>query len=80
MDGSLVPRSKNPDFDNALVALTILAIHGAKTTKIRPPWYVLLDHFTTRPSFKNLYDAFLTKWQGMLKMFKHLKNALCWQS
>ncbi len=29
-----------------------------KLLKIIPPWYVLLDYFTTRPSFKNLYDAF----------------------
>ena len=32
--------------------LTILAIHGAKITKNIPPSYVLLDYFTTRPSFK----------------------------
>ncbi len=39
-----------------LLKLRILAIHGAKPLKIIPPWYVLLDYFTTRPSFKNLYD------------------------
>ncbi len=27
----------------------------------RPPWYVLLDYFITRPSFKNLNVDFLTK-------------------
>ncbi len=30
-------------------------------------WYVLLDYFTTRQSFKNLYDPFLTKWPEMIK-------------
>ena len=30
--------------------------------KTYPPWYILLDYFTTRPSFKNLNVAFLTKW------------------
>ena len=30
-------------------------------------WYVLLDYFTTRPSFKNLYDTFLAKRPEMLK-------------
>ncbi len=51
-----------------------------KPLKIIPPWYVLLDYFTTRPSFKNLYDPFLTKWPGMLKVCKDLKSALWWQS
>ncbi len=55
-------------------------VHGAKTTKNQSPWYVLLDYFTTRPTFKNLYDAFLTKWLEMLKMGKHLKSTLWWQS
>ena len=32
-----------------------------KPLNIRPPWYVLLDYFTTRPSFNNLSVAFLTK-------------------
>ncbi len=32
-----------------------LAIHGAK---IILPWYILLDHFTTRLSIKNRYDTF----------------------
>ncbi len=32
-----------------------------KPLKIIPPWYILLDYFITRPSFKNLYDVFLTK-------------------
>ncbi len=45
-----------------------------KPLKIRPPLYVLLDYFTTRPSFKNLYDTFLTKWPEMLKMCKHLAH------
>ena len=27
-----------------------------KPLKIRPPCHVLLDYFTTRPSFKNLYN------------------------
>ncbi len=34
-----------------LSPLRILAIHDAKNI---PPWYILLDYFTTRPSFKNL--------------------------
>ncbi len=25
-----------------------------KPLKIRPPWYILLDYITTKPSFKNL--------------------------
>ncbi len=29
-----------------------------KPLKIIPPWYVLLDYFTTRPSFKNLNAPF----------------------
>ncbi len=36
-----------------------IVIHGAENI---PPWYILLDYFTTRPSFKNLNVAFLTKW------------------
>ncbi len=36
----------------------IVDIHGAKNTKIRPVWYVLLEYFTTRPSIKNLNVVF----------------------
>ena len=60
-----------------MINLRILAIHGAKITKKQiPPVYVLLDYFTTRQSFKNLYDPFLTKWPEMLKLCKHLKSPL----
>ncbi len=38
-----------------IIALRIPAMHGAKTTRNQTPWSVLLDYFTTRPSFKNLY-------------------------
>ena len=38
-----------------------------KPLKIRPPWYVFFDYFTTRPSFKNLYDTLLIQWPEMLK-------------
>ena len=31
-----------------------ISIYGAKITKDQTPWYVLLDYFTTRPSFKNI--------------------------
>ncbi len=72
--------STSSQFCISKVALRIPAIHGAKTTKNRPPWYVLLDYFTTRPSFKNLYDPFLTKWPRDAKMCKHLKSTLWWQS
>ena len=34
--------------------LRLHASHGAKTTKNQTPWYVLLDYFIIRPSFKNL--------------------------
>ncbi len=44
-----------------------------KPLKIRPPWHVLLDYFTARPSYKILYDTLLTNWPKMLKMCKHLK-------
>ena len=43
---------------NLFFFLRILAIHGAKTIKNQTPWCILLDHFTTRPSNKNLYDTF----------------------
>ncbi len=33
-------------------------MHGAKTTKMRPRWYILLDYFTTKPSFKTLNIVF----------------------
>ncbi len=29
---------------------------------LTPPWYILLDYFTTRPSLTNLNEAFLSKW------------------
>ncbi len=48
--------------------LRIVHIHDAKTLKIRPFWHVLLHYFITRPSIKNLYDTFLTKWPRMWKM------------
>ncbi len=38
--------------------LRILAIHGAKATNNQTLWHVLFDYFTTRPSFKNMYDTF----------------------
>ena len=41
--------------------LTILAIHGVKITEKQTP-LTCFDYFTTRPSFKNLNIAFLTKW------------------
>ena len=50
-----------------MCALRIPAIHGVKTTKNHTPGCILLDYFTTRPSFKNLYDPFLTQWPEMLK-------------
>ena len=43
-------------------SLRLIAIHGAKITKNQSPWYILLDYFTTGPSFKNVNIAFLTKW------------------
>ena len=33
-------------------------IHGVKITKIRPPWHVKLDYFTTRSSIKKLKVIF----------------------
>ncbi len=48
--------------------IVVHAIHGAKTRRNQTPWYVLLDNFTTRPSFINLYDPLLTKWPEMPKM------------
>ena len=59
--------------------LTILAIHGAKITKIQTPWHVLFDYITTRPSFKSLNVAFffsnvytflesMTTWSNFQKM------------
>ncbi len=35
-----------------------------KPLKIGPPWYVLLDYFTTRPSFKNLYEQITKEFEG----------------
>ncbi len=32
--------------------LRIVHIHGVKITKIKPPWHVLLDYFTTREFIK----------------------------
>ena len=50
--------------------LRIPAIHGAKTTKIRPPWYVLLDYFTTQPSFqlnpKRICTPILKMWLDVI--------------
>ncbi len=55
----LVQRMGSPHIDigpcgtivnKCLSDLMILAMHGAKTY----PWYILLDYFTTRASFKNL--------------------------
>ncbi len=41
-------------FKYAYLTLRILAIHGAKTI---PPWYILLDYFTTSPSFKKAFTG-----------------------
>ncbi len=41
------------------ISLRIADIHGAKTTKNRPFWYVLLHYLTTRPSINNLNIVFL---------------------
>ena len=48
--------------------------------KIRSPLHVCLNNSTTRPSVKNLYDTFLTKWPKMPKVCLHLKGDLRWQS
>ena len=50
----------------AIFVLRISAIHGAKTTKIRPPLVCFARLFSTSLSFKNLSVAFLTKWPYML--------------
>ena len=53
-----------------LSSLRILAIYMVlKPLKIRPPWCVLLDYFTTRPSFKNLYQAKRTRGVWFLVVF-----------
>ncbi len=39
------------------------------------PCHILLDCSLTRPSFKNLSVAFLTKWSRMLKVYWHLITA-----
>ncbi len=51
---------------NYQVSLRIVDIQGA-----RPPWYVLLDYFTTRPYMYIKYLnvlVFFTKWPEMVKV------------
>ena len=52
--------------------IRIVHICGAK---IRPPWYILLDYFTTRPYIKKLNLVFFTKWPEM-GMFRFLIDGL----
>ena len=43
------------------MSLRLHASYAAKVTKNQIPWYVLLDYFITRSSFKKLKVAILTK-------------------
>ena len=72
MDGyqllAIIGEEPGPDFGFELVCvLRIPAIHGAKTTKIRPPWYILLDYFTKCPAriypIRRTFEIVLQDWQ-----------------
>ena len=69
---SCISKKKTVLFSNYY--LRIEHIHDAKTLKIRPLWHVLLHYLITRPSIKNLYEAFLAKWPTMQKVCLHLKT------
>ncbi len=53
------------------VAAMQYIIHDAPILKISPLCHVLLHYFITRPSTKNLYNPFLTKWPEMVKVSYH---------
>ncbi len=56
--------------------LRILARYDAKITEKQTPLHISLNNSATRPSFKNLYILFLTKWPKMSKVCLHFQGDL----